>query len=134
MGIHADFGTMLPNREAIENEIERLIAVLDVLDGDPDLEDDDPGGGNVEDEPHMGEGQGYYPDIPLYGIDQSKGAINGRLIGQRHHLNELAADHERYGRGPSLGIAAQLRQRIARLDSREQQLRKSIQQAPGGVA
>ena len=50
MGIHADFRTVLHNRAAIESEIERLIAMLDAYDGDPDLEDDDPAGGNVEDE------------------------------------------------------------------------------------
>lgn len=76
MGIHADFGTMLPNREAIENEIERLIALLDAYDGDPDLEDDDPGGGNVEDEPQMGEGQEYYRLLPVYRIDQTLGPVN----------------------------------------------------------
>ena len=44
------------NRSQIEEMIEGLIALLDEQDGDPDLEegdpaeDDDPGGGNVEDE------------------------------------------------------------------------------------
>jgi hypothetical protein len=36
MGIHAQF--RLANRRMIEDEIERLIALLDAEDGDPDLE------------------------------------------------------------------------------------------------
>lgn len=39
-------------RKALAAAIETLIDVLDVIDGDPDLEDDDPAGGNVTDEPH----------------------------------------------------------------------------------
>lgn len=36
-------------RSAIEDQIEALIAVLDMLDGDPDHEDDDPAGQSDED-------------------------------------------------------------------------------------
>lgn len=39
-------------RESVAAAIEELIAALDLLDGDPDLEDDDPGGGDVLNEPH----------------------------------------------------------------------------------
>lgn len=39
MGVHAKFRPTLPSRETIEDEIERLIALLDALDGDPDLEE-----------------------------------------------------------------------------------------------
>lgn len=42
-------------RHALEERIEAAIAVLDWLDGDPDLEDGDPGGGDVQDEPHDAE-------------------------------------------------------------------------------
>jgi hypothetical protein len=48
MGIHAEIHHVLWNRQQIEAEIERLIALLDEQDGDPDLEDDDPAGGNIE--------------------------------------------------------------------------------------
>lgn len=38
------------SRAAIEAEVDRLIGLLDLLDGDCDLEDGDPVGGDVEDE------------------------------------------------------------------------------------
>ncbi|MGE4250854.1 MAG: hypothetical protein AB7F09_15795 [Parvibaculaceae bacterium] len=41
-------------RPVIESEIERLIAILDVLDGDPDLEDDETEADNADDEPSLG--------------------------------------------------------------------------------
>lgn len=44
MGIHASFA--LPNRAAIEAEIERLICLLDLADGDSDMED----GSDLEDD------------------------------------------------------------------------------------
>lgn len=40
------------HREALAQAIEILIDLMDVIDGDPDAEDADPGGGNVTDEPH----------------------------------------------------------------------------------
>ncbi len=39
-------------RQDIEDAIDRLIAVLDSADPDPDIEEDDPAGGDVVDEPH----------------------------------------------------------------------------------
>lgn len=68
-------------RPQIEQLIEKSIALLDLIDGDPDLEaevdeeDDDPG----EEE--------RLPVLPAYGEDQSRGPIN-----------ELAALRERDGR------------------------------------
>lgn len=38
------------DRASLEAFLSLAIELLDVLDGDPDLEDDDPAGGNVEDE------------------------------------------------------------------------------------
>ena len=73
MGIHAQFVTALANRATIEAEIERLIGILDVADGDPDSEDDDPPGGASEDE---GEGVRLLPALPVYGADQSLGPVN----------------------------------------------------------
>lgn len=85
MGIHAQFA--LANRAAIEDEIERLIALLDGADGDPDIEPEDDyciagddgcglarsmtGGtawGAPEEEPGV--------LVPRYGEDQSAGPIN----------------------------------------------------------
>jgi len=88
MGIHARFA--LTNRAAIEAEIERLIAMLDELDGDCDLEDDDPAGGNVCDELHdTGE---YYFLLPRYGVDQTQGPLN-ELEAERYQRRRM---EERY--------------------------------------
>ena len=59
----------------LEAFIEIAIGLLDMIDGDPDLEDDDPAGGNVEDEGEMRE---FYRTPPKYGEDQTKGSTNGR--------------------------------------------------------
>lgn len=64
------------DRTAIEAQIEALIGLLDEVDGDPDVEDDDPAGGNVEDDRQQGEGQAYYRLPPEYRIDQSSGPVN----------------------------------------------------------
>ncbi len=64
-------------RREIEAEIERLIALLDTADGDPDLEDDDPAGDPLD----RGEAEDWRPDgfvlpRPIYAVDQSAGPIN----------------------------------------------------------
>lgn len=112
-------------RQLIANEIERLIALLDSLDGDPDLEangdeldgtageDDfcdhsnwlgepgcpvsDPGGGNVEDEGQMGAGQDYYRTLPVYGVDQTQGPINHEQIVRVEKLIEMERDYQLSG-------------------------------------
>ena len=58
----------------------RMIDRLDQLDGDCDLEDDDPAGGNPDD---TGEEEEWCPDgvklaLPIFGIDQTTGPINER--------------------------------------------------------
>ena len=89
-GIHTRFA--LVNRAAIEAEIDRLINLLDLADGDCELEDDDPAGGNVEDEPQMGAGQDYYRMPPCYGIDQSKGPINEHEAYRQHRRDMGCVD------------------------------------------
>jgi|GEM_PF-3976312 len=56
------------DRPKLETFIEAAIEAIDELDGDPDLEDDDPSGGNVEDEgePEYPEGRDRY-----HGEDQT---------------------------------------------------------------
>lgn len=88
MGVHADFRTLLWNRDQIEEEIERLIALIDQDDGDCDVEDDDPAGGNVEDERQLAEGGDYYRLPPRYGIDQSAGPIN-ETDAYRQHRRDM---------------------------------------------
>lgn len=67
----------LPRAE-LERLAERVIETMDDLDGDPDLEDDDPAGGNVEDEgePEDWRSDGIEADRPVYVEDQSLGPIN----------------------------------------------------------
>lgn len=73
MGMHADFRTQLWNREEIEDEIERLITLLDAVDGDWDLEE----GNDMEAVNEDGVGE-LSPVLPRYGADQSIGPINER--------------------------------------------------------
>ena len=72
---------ILPNRAEIEDEIERLIALLDRYDGDCDLEDDDPAGGNIEDQR---QDPMHYRLPPEYGANQTR-MINERLILRDYH-------------------------------------------------
>ena len=58
--------------DEVEDAIEALIARLDQMTPDEDMEDDDPAGGNILDEPH----DQHENLIPLYGIDQTTGPIN----------------------------------------------------------
>lgn len=60
-------------RLAIEAEIERLIGVLDFVDGDPDLEEDDHPGTDLD----IGELDIAEANLlPLYAADQSRGPVN----------------------------------------------------------
>lgn len=62
-----------PGRAAIETAIEHLITALDVLDGEPDCEDDDPAGDICD----RGEPEPWRClPLPAYGIDQSAGPLN----------------------------------------------------------
>ena len=77
------------DRRAIAAQIEALIAVLDAADGDCDLEDDDPAGGNPDD---VGEVPDWLPRFPLpvYGIDQRRGPTNAR----EHWRAQIVHDRE----------------------------------------
>lgn len=60
------------DRRIIERQIEQLIELLDQIDGDPDLEDDDPDGDPCD----FGEDDGLSPVRPLYAVDQTTGPLN----------------------------------------------------------
>lgn len=63
--------------------IEHLIAQLDGLTGDPDLEDDDPAGDPLD----IGEAPAdteVLAMLPRYGLDQSRGPINERPAYEQH--------------------------------------------------
>lgn len=68
-------------RAAIEARIEQLIEYLDRIDGDPDLEDDDPAGGAIDDEGH---GEHLLPAMPLYAVDQSLGPTNEEVASREY--------------------------------------------------
>lgn len=83
-------------RKAIEAEIERLIELLDTVDGDCDLEDDDPAGGNVDDEGEFD--RSISPLAPRFGVDQSGDPTNVVELRAAHREQEdriYAADYDR---------------------------------------
>lgn len=86
MGLHAQFA--LANRRAIADEIERLIALLDIVDGDCDLEDDDPAGSDNEDA-EGDHGRGLLRELPRYGVDQSAGPINYARAERDHQAETM---------------------------------------------
>lgn len=63
-------------RRAIEDQIEKLIAILDAFDGDPDMEPDH----EDYDACDPGEPDCTHPEHPVYGIDQSKGPTNAASV------------------------------------------------------
>lgn len=87
-GVSPDWGNTdyAAIRRSLAKSIDAMIELLDLLDGDPDLEDDDPAGGAVDDlgEPDLSE------DLPLprWGIDQSRGPINEDVVRQSWWLDE----------------------------------------------
>lgn len=89
MGMHAQF--RLANRVEIENEIERLIGLLDAADGDPDLETS----GN-EDDFMEHAGRHGAPGCPISDPDYDVGVLRPRYgINQTHGpINEAQAVRE----------------------------------------
>lgn len=84
------------NREAIEGEIERLIALLDTVDGDPDLEPEDDrclagddGCGALRDFTGnlvWGSHEEHGSDVlPCYGLDQTAGPINLNEVSRAYY-------------------------------------------------
>jgi len=131
---HVAFSRRLVTRTQIADQIENLIALLDMLDGDPDLEENDaedsfslssrarsrddtgpgcpisdPGGNPLELDGEGGDE--YYSDQPLYGVDQSFGPINSAIAAQRHDLRGRLGWDSKYDK--------QAHAKLARLDERE---------------
>lgn len=71
MGAH--FHLTPAHRARIEDQVETLIALLDADDGDPDLEDDDPGGDHL-DAGELDESRGL--PSPVFGLDQTQRPSN----------------------------------------------------------
>lgn len=87
----------------------------------------DEGGGNIEDEPQMAEGLDYFPTPPRYGIDQTRGPINGPYIARRHDLCERLSDAEGTG---AAAYARSIREDIARMDRFERISAAKLMDAP----
>ena len=81
------------SRRAIEDHIETLISMFDALDGDTDIEDDDPAGGNVDDEGE--ESLGIWAK-PIYGADQRRPARNMAAIQAEHIRRENVRSERAY--------------------------------------
>lgn len=74
-------GVSILSRKAIEAEIERLIDLLDTIDGDADLEPDH----EDFDECDPGEMVEYMSIKPKYGKDQSRGPTNRRAAYEQYY-------------------------------------------------
>lgn len=80
------WATRLKNRQLVETTIEYLIAVLDAIDGDCDLEDDDPVGGNPDDEGERADHAGL--PMPIWGDDQTVGYTNAHVL-KNYYFDEV---------------------------------------------
>ncbi|WP_419828187.1 hypothetical protein [Sphingomonas sp.] len=91
MGLHLHPTYVLANRAEIEAEVERLIALLDMADGDCDLEDDDPAGDplDIEGEAPSDVGTAVMATRPIYGVDQSHGPTNEAAAYRAHKAAQL---------------------------------------------
>lgn len=87
MGRHLPFADLTKvatitraDRVAIGQIIDKLIALLDATDGDPDLEEDDWPGGDPLDDGEIDESRprGIVLLRPRYGKNQSRGPLNER--------------------------------------------------------
>lgn len=90
------FPRYLPQREAIESEIEMhlhrvtlLVARLDRADGDCDLEDDDPSGDPAEIDADSDDGRALSPILPRWSVDQSRGPTNANEPHRQYIVSRL---------------------------------------------
>ena len=70
----------------IGDAIDALIALMDDLDGDPDLEEDDPAGGDIVDEPHDAEEDMGADDVGE--LDEAEAALGIAPIADPSALRE----------------------------------------------
>lgn len=106
MGAH--FKLNRTHRAAIADQIETLIALLDVMDGDPDFEPEDDRcmAGDDGCAPFLLQGKQYWGSTdedrgvlkPAYGINQTEGPINYVELDQAHRARLMGLE-----RGPTGG-------------------------------
>lgn len=105
MGAH--FKLTRQHRAAIEDQIEALIAMLDALDGDPDLEPEDDVCAARDDGcgPFYVQGRRLWGSIdedpgvlrPIYGSDQTAGPINYADASRAHRASEMGLERSPNG-------------------------------------
>ncbi|OJY68608.1 MAG: hypothetical protein BGP16_05005 [Sphingobium sp. 66-54] len=78
------------DRASLEAFLSVAIDLLDAMDGDPDVEDDDPSGDtlDISGEAPTDNGAEMYAIRPVYSVDQSRGPIN-EAEAHREHMREL---------------------------------------------
>jgi hypothetical protein len=135
MNAHFTQALMAQPRARLELLSEAIITILDMMDGDPDREEDDDSGGNVEDGGELVNEDGVGDILsakPVYGIDQTKGPLNGATAYQRQQLDERLADALKCRDNE---MVAQCRKQLARLDAREAEFMRGrawlIESRPG---
>lgn len=82
-------------RAELEALTESIIDRLDALDGDPDLEDDDPAGGNSEDVGELELSRGV--PHPIYGADQRRLPRNAQFVWEHYWYDERTGRAHRHG-------------------------------------
>ena len=97
-------------RPLIEEEIERLIGVLDLLEADPDLEENGDLEGEPDDEPELGwtaaqARTGSYAWNDVFGLEPSLGSTND--VNQAHWSRGRLDDSEQQHDGQEPDCAAQ---------------------------
>lgn len=90
-----DLPALLGRRNAareIGDAIESLIAFMDELSGDPDMEEDDPAGGDIVDEPHDAEEDTGAEDFGEEGADWRHEAPDCDPVARRWHRDRIRAE------------------------------------------
>jgi len=77
--------------EVLLARVERLLACLDAIDGDPDAEEDDPSGDPLDllGEMPSDDGRPLLPERPLWAVDQEAGPTNYREASRAHQAAEM---------------------------------------------
>ena len=78
-------------RATLARLVERAIDRMDEMDGDPDLEDDDPAGDPLDERGEAPDdaGRGILPTLPVYAVDQASLPANVREAGRLYYLSQI---------------------------------------------
>jgi hypothetical protein len=92
-------------RRAMEHQLELMLEVLDALDGDPYREDDDPGGGDVNDEGELALGWGTGGQARLTAHEDGETSLGWANQGSqlRLHAEPVGDEAEEHDPGEDTG-------------------------------